>query len=179
MRESVSLPASARILIGAIAGVVGTAAMTSAMLRLIDAYPRSERYPLPPREVVEAAQRRLGIAASAVDVTIAAHFAFGAAVGSALALVRPRPSAVAYAAGAVLVWAGSYLGLFPKLGLLTPATRHPARRNLLMVVAHLVWGSVAALTTRELMTARRTIFGGGELKDLPAASPRAGREFGA
>jgi uncharacterized membrane protein YagU involved in acid resistance len=40
------------------------------------------------------------------------------------------------------VWVASYLGLMPMLGILRPATRHPARRNALMIAAHLVWGGV-------------------------------------
>jgi hypothetical protein len=40
----------------------------------------------------------------------------------------------------VAIWAGSYLGWLPTVGILTPATRHPWRRNLLMIVAHVIWG---------------------------------------
>ena len=39
------------------------------------------------------------------------------------------------------VWAGSYLGLLPALGIMSPATDHPLRRTALMIAAHLVWGS--------------------------------------
>jgi uncharacterized membrane protein YagU involved in acid resistance len=38
------------------------------------------------------------------------------------------------------VWTGSYLGWVPALGILPPATEHPWRRNVMMIVAHLVWG---------------------------------------
>jgi len=40
-----------------------------------------------------------------------------------------------------MVWGGSYLGLLPSLGILRPATDHPAQRNALMIAAHLVWGA--------------------------------------
>jgi hypothetical protein len=37
------------------------------------------------------------------------------------------------------------MGWLPALGILQPATKHPAQRNALMIVAHLVWGSVTGL----------------------------------
>jgi hypothetical protein len=46
----------------------------------------------------------------------------------------------------------------PGLGVLKPAQRHPAERNLLMIGAHLVWGGTLALALRELELARREIF---------------------
>jgi hypothetical protein len=45
----------------------------------------------------------------------------------------------------LVVWGASYLGLVPALGLLSPATRHPRRRNALMIAAHLVWGAALGL----------------------------------
>jgi hypothetical protein len=46
------------------------------------------------------------------------------------------------------VWTASYLGLLPALGILKPATEHPARRNLLMIGAHVVWGSALGAAMR-------------------------------
>lgn len=45
------------------------------------------------------------------------------------------------------VWTVSYLGWVPALGLLTPAGRHPSRRNARMIAAHLVWGTVITAAT--------------------------------
>jgi hypothetical protein len=42
------------------------------------------------------------------------------------------------------VWAVSYLGLMPALGLHESATEHLRRRNLLMIAAHAVWGTAPA-----------------------------------
>jgi len=42
----------------------------------------------------------------------------------------------------LLVWAGSYLGLLPAVGLHRPATRESARRNGMMIASHVVWGAV-------------------------------------
>src|SRR5688572_13093277 len=44
-----------RLLIGAVAGFVGTMAMTAAMNRLHRRLPAREKYPLPPREIIDAA----------------------------------------------------------------------------------------------------------------------------
>ena len=48
------------------------------------------------------------------------------------------------------VWAGSYLGLLPALGLLSPATQHPPRRTAVMIAAHVVWGSALGIFTELL-----------------------------
>ena len=50
----------------------------------------------------------------------------------------------------VAIWAGSYLGWLPAMGILSPATRHPWRRNLLMIVAHIIWGVTLGEVTRKL-----------------------------
>ena len=74
-----------RLLIGAIAGLAGTLAMTAAMSRLHRRLPKPERYPLTPREIVdsmaEKVERRLSDE-TALDLTTAGHFTYGAACGS-------------------------------------------------------------------------------------------------
>ena len=65
----------------------------------------------------------------------------------------------------VAVWAVSYLGWIPGLHLLKPANRHPPRRDLLMIAAHLVWGTVMAAGTRELDRSARDVFAAGRLRD--------------
>ncbi|MDB5294329.1 MAG: hypothetical protein JWO31_312, partial [Phycisphaerales bacterium] len=77
-----------------------------------------------------------------------AHFAFGAAAGAAYAATAgrlPGPPAVKGSAFGVGVWAASYLGWLPAVGLLPPATEESARRNLIMIGAHVVWGAAAGV----------------------------------
>ena len=77
-------------------------------------------------------------------LTYAAHFSYGTSVGALFGLVAPRDLGKSIVAGVgygLLVWAGSYLGLLPALGLHRPATREPAERNALMIGAHVVWGA--------------------------------------
>ena len=155
-----------RLVIGAVAGIVGTMAMTSAMRRLHARLPRDERYPLTPREIVDSAAPALPDEA-ARDVTTAAHFAYGAACGALLAAAGPKPGKSAGAAAGATIWLASYMGWIPALNLLEPATEHPARRNALMIAVHLVWGISTAAAMRELAAARETIFAAGEDRDVP------------
>lgn len=160
------IPLSGRLVIGAIAGFVGTMAMTSAMRRLHARLPAEERYPLTPREIIDSAVAPPD--ETARDLTAASHFAYGAACGALIAAAEPRPSPIAGAAAGVGVWLASYLGWIPAVGLLKPATRHPGRRNLLMIGVHLVWGWSTAKAMRELAEARGTIFAAGPDRDVPA-----------
>lgn len=132
------------------AGLEATVPMTVLMEVGRKLLPHSEQYPLPPWEIVDEASRKVGVTPlidneeEAAIVGIA-HFAYGATMGAAFeTLIRPqisRRSSMAAGAGwGLAVWAGSYLGLLPALRILTPATEHPARRNALMIAAHLVWG---------------------------------------
>ncbi|WP_129791965.1 hypothetical protein [Sphingosinicella sp. CPCC 101087] len=154
-----------RLFVGAVAGLVGTMAMTSAMRRLHRRLPAKERYPLTPREIVDSAAALSDEAAK--DTTIAAHFAYGAGCGALLAAAGTRPGPAAGAAAGAAVWLGSYMGWIPALNLLRPAVDHPARRNALMIWVHLVWGAATAKAISELAEARETIFAAGPDKDAP------------
>lgn len=142
-----------RLAVGAVAGLVATAPMTLTMLALHRFLPRRERYALPPREITETVMAEVGLAELTPDpaitaATLVAHFGFGAAAGAPYALLAPRPTVVSGTAYGVFVWLAVYLGIMPGLEILRPATEHPARRNALMIGAHLVWGSALALLTR-------------------------------
>jgi uncharacterized membrane protein YagU involved in acid resistance len=159
---------SSRLLIGAIAGFAGTMAMTAAMNRLHRRLPQEERYPLTPREIIDSTAAKAGVEAegdAAKDITTAAHFAYGAAAGSLLAAANPRMGPATGAAAGVGVWLVSYMGWLPGVALLKPATRHPLRRNLLMIGVHLVWGAATAKGIRELSEARGSILRDGPDED--------------
>ena len=152
-----------RLLIGGIAGFVATMAMTSAMRRLHRKLPPEERYPLPPREIVDAA---VGPHADhAPDITITAHFAYGAACGALLAAANPRLAPASGALAGASIWLASYMGWIPAFGILAPATDHPLRRNAAMFTAHLAWGWSTAKAIDELTDARASIFAAGPHKD--------------
>lgn len=170
-RADPGLGLGSRMLIGAIAGFVGTMAMTSAMRKLHKRLPDKERYPLTPREIVDSTAEAAGVELSgeaAKDTTTAAHFLYGAGSGALLGALQTPVSPVAGAMAGAAVWVGSYMGWIPAGGILKPATGHPARRNGAMIAAHLVWGWSTARAMNELVRARETIFETGPDKDVPA-----------
>jgi uncharacterized membrane protein YagU involved in acid resistance len=123
--------------------------MTAAMKLMHRQLPRAERYPLPPRRVTMRLAEKAGVKQHLDEperkaLTIAGHFAYGAAVGALYApLARNSPlrPPLTGATYGLAVWAVSYLGWLPAARLISPATEHPVRRNALMIAAHLVWGA--------------------------------------
>ena len=144
---------------GAMAGFVATIPMTLAMKAMHEMLPEEEKYPLPPRLIVENAEETAGVEEKLDEkdkhhLTLASHFAYGSAAGAlynatmnTLDLQPNAANGIAYGLG---VWSASYLGLLPALGLLAPATEHPARRNALMIAAHVVWGASLGWTAGHL-----------------------------
>jgi hypothetical protein len=151
-------------LAGATAGLAATVPMTAAMELMHRLLPERERYPLPPRQIVDNAIERadhttrasVNDAADEEDrqqLSLAAHFAFGALAGSAygpIARTRPSHPALAGIGYGLLVWTSQYLGALPAAGLLSNAKHHPARRNALMITAHVVWGAALGVLADRL-----------------------------
>jgi hypothetical protein len=136
---------------GAVAGVLATIPMTAMMLQAHRRLPAHERYALPPETITSEFAESVGAQSLQHDpgltlATGAAHLAYGAVAGSlykaGLGAASGNPVAgLTYGVG---VWAISYLGLMPALGLHESAIKHPWRRNLLMVAAHIIWGTSLA-----------------------------------
>jgi hypothetical protein len=148
---------------GAIAGTLATGAMSVAMIAAQRLLPLHERYPLPPRLLVSRLTRWIGVRRdmNRTDVnalTPLAHFGYGASAG---ALNGPRaariPARAPPAARGIVyglrVWAGRYIGLLPALGILRPATQHPAAR----IGAAVGWRSASWSIPRGLSRAHSTI----------------------
>jgi uncharacterized membrane protein YagU involved in acid resistance len=165
MAEREKLGLGARLVIGGIAGFVATMAMTSAMRRLHRQLPARERYPLTPREIVDSTLDPP--AAAAPDLTLVAHFAYGAGCGALIAAANPRIGRLGGAVAGGAVWLTSYMGWLPAFGVLKPATEHPLRRDAVMLGAHFAWGWATAEAMRELADARATIFAAGPEPDVP------------
>jgi hypothetical protein len=160
------------VLIGGIAGIAASVAMTVFANALFQRLPRNERYPLPPRELTEQAARTLGVRHRMSEpvleaATLASHFGYGAAVGGIYPSLLPgkrfRPVASGIGYG-LAVWLVSYLGWVPGLGLLRPAVTHPARRNALMIASHVVWGAALGLISDRLSRSL-TAIAAGPLRD--------------
>jgi hypothetical protein len=152
---------------GAVGGIVGTVAMTAAMRRLFAALPSEERYPMPPREITERTMPAIDEAGTR-DLTVLTHLGFGAVAGAVSTAVRPLGPGGGSLWG-IIVWLGSYFGWVPLGGILKPASEHPVRRSALMIVVHLVWGSVTAIAAKELLAARSSILAAGPLRDAQPA----------
>jgi Na+/proline symporter len=105
------------------------------------------------------------------DRSLAAHFFYGAAAGALIAFTGTRHGPTTGATAGAAVWAASYLGWIPALGVLRQAGEHPAQRNALMIGVHLIWGMATTLAIRELAAARDTIMSGGSLHDAPRDRP--------
>ena len=117
--------------------------------------PGRERYHLPPRLITEEITRRIGVKqripeVGLIGLTLFSHFAYGAIFGASYALFEGRMRMHSSLKGGLALWTGSYLGWLPAVGILTPATGHPWRRNLLMIVAHLIWGVTLGEMLRKL-----------------------------
>jgi hypothetical protein len=161
--------AASRLLPGALGGLVATLPMTVVMKILQRAGRGRRRLPFPPHEVTMGVVETAGVGRHHLSreartaLTYAGHFGYGAAAGAAYPLLtRPLPGRAAArgAAYGLAVWAGSYLGFLPSLGLWGPrrdqaASRRAARTTILLVLAHLVWGTVLGLVHEALAVPRR------------------------
>jgi uncharacterized membrane protein YagU involved in acid resistance len=139
-----------RLLKGALAGSIATGTMSGVMLLMYYLLPwRDQRFPIPPEHVTKRlAGWRRSQKEQSTWMTWVLHFGIGAGSGALYApfahFVR-LPSLLRGMVFGLLVWAIGYLGVLPAADILPPATRHSAGRNLMMIVAHLVWGLVLAL----------------------------------
>lgn len=170
MQRDTGANRSTDILYGALAGFAATAAMTAAMWRLHRRLPQAERYPLPPREIVEILLPPGGDGVVR-DTAMTSHFLYGAVTGALVGAVHPPRTMSGGAVTGAAVWAASYFGWIPAAGILKPASEHPPRRNALMIAAHLVWGGVTALILRELHHARATILNDRPPQDAARSPP--------
>jgi uncharacterized membrane protein YagU involved in acid resistance len=146
------------VIAGALAGLAATGPMTALMVGAHEGLPRRERYGLPPEHVAANAAGAAGADEVSAErerriwATVPMHFGYGAAMGAVYGLIGPRvpgPAPLKGVGFGLAVWAGSYLGLLPVMGLLRPATREPAGRNAMMIAAHVVWGAVAGLLVEQ------------------------------
>ena len=153
-----SRSSSRKLLKGALAGFVATVPMSLSMLIGWMLLPRREKYHLPPRLITEDITEQLGIEDEIsedqlIAATVASHFGYGALVGSIYALLEQRLPIYSGFKGVLAglaIWTGSYLGWLPALDILPPATKHPWRRNLMMILAHVVWGATLGAVTQKL-----------------------------
>ena len=137
---------------GALAGLAGTAAMSALMLAAgrVGVLGRQ-----PPQAIAErAVQRGSGDRPPApVDraLGVVLHLGFGLGAGGTYALLPRRlPPQVRGCAWGLGIYLTSYQGWVPALGALPPASQDRRDRVAVMVLAHLLYGSVLARTEEAL-----------------------------
>ena len=156
--NSLSAQASIPVFSSTLAGFIATFPMTIFMLLTQRYLPHGQRYDLPPEIIVKDMAQRAHIKQhmnkfQILAATLVSHFSYGATVGllyPPLSKKLSLPTAIKGAIFGFLIWATSYLGLLPLLGLSENAPREPGRRNLMMIAAHLIWGSSLALISDTL-----------------------------
>lgn len=115
----------------------------------------------PPKQITSVMATRVGVERAIhpgrewETATWLSHLGYGAATASVYPFFDRLLNAGTEKAGgvrfpaalrgmvfALLVWAGSYMGWLPAANILPPASQQPARRNTVMIVSHLLWGSL-------------------------------------
>jgi hypothetical protein len=149
------------VLVGIAGGAVATLAMSAVMFGAQKIGLLGE---MPPKKVTRAAARFAGIftrsRATENAATVAAHWGFGMTTGGIYGLIHRgrwglRRSTLLGAAFGSAVWAVSYAGWVPAMGIMQPPHRDRPFRPVTMAVAHLVFG-VALGALVERFAARRS-----------------------
>lgn len=139
---------------GLVAGTTGTVAMTLALRRIFPrALPPRARRGLLPEAVVKGLERKTTGRPRLREhrrrqVTMPAHYLYGAGAGMAYGLLRAAlPGAAPAALGAawgLAVWAASYEAWLPLLDITPATTDRPPPEWLVPIASHLVFGIATA-----------------------------------
>ena len=138
---------------GAARGTVATAVMSIPILAAPDLIMGRR----PPKQVTVAMLAKLGLDPDEEDernvASTLAHLGFGASMGSLFSVARarlhpPGPAVLHGLAYGLGIWAVSYNGWIPALGLLPQPERDRPGRQSVMLAAHLVYGGVLGALDR-------------------------------
>jgi len=176
---------------GRVAGVVATAGMSVLMLAARRAGLLGR---MPPEKITARTLDRLGVRRGRRTQDLLAtlmHLGFGASAGALFEVARrrarvPLPVVLQGVAYGTAVWAVSYYGWLPALGIMAPPHRDRPGRPQTMLAAHWLYGGLlAALAIGALLvwllmdvffTKRATVSGmlNGMIAGLVAITPAAG-----
>lgn len=154
--------------IGAWSGIFATSTMTLGFLRFFKMLPYSQRSPLPPATLASETLQMVGLnqrleTDGRENAALISHYGYGVASGILYSLLPPsvRKSPILSGLGfGCAVWGLSYFGWIPVFGFRASGPKMPARRNLLMLAAHLIWGGTLGYAQAELRKNGRQIFDG-------------------
>jgi hypothetical protein len=135
-----------RVAAGGVSGLLATVAMSAWMFAGQAVSHHGEQ---PPKRLVRGFAHRAGIPAkrhgpATVAVTGVAHLAFGATCGALYGAVVPRSTISRGVATGLGIWATSYAGWIPALGLLPPPQKDLPGRAWTILTAHVVYGAALA-----------------------------------
>ena len=135
------------LLTGAVAGAAATAPMTLALFGTAQLLPHVKFFP--PRLAVKWVTGKAGLwqqlsSQQRTRLSWVSHFGYGALMGSMYAQIGNKYRASGVGSGVAFglaVWAGSYLGMLPALGIKQPLQKRFRDDHVQLVAAHLVWGA--------------------------------------
>lgn len=143
---------------GATAGFLATIPMTIFMFSTQRFLPKGQRYDLPPEIITKELAERAHIKqhmnkTQILAATTASHFGYGTAMGILYSILGRRLPLASILKGTLFglcIWTVSYPALLPLLGFSESSDREPIRRNLMMIVAHVIWGAGTGVITEVL-----------------------------
>ncbi len=133
---------------GAVAGVVATVPMTLTLFGMAPFLPHVKAFPPKMAAGMVTGKARVWQQLSARQrdrLSWAGHFGYGALMGSVYAPVAGKYAGSGVGSGVAFglaVWAGSYLGVLPALGIRRPLRKDFWDDHVQLVAAHVVWGAV-------------------------------------
>jgi hypothetical protein len=146
---------------GALAGVAGTAVMTMMMRKVAPKVIPEEMRPdeFIPKKPVEWAEEQLGHPNALTEdqemkVAMGAHFTYGSSNGALYGLLRSQmdglPAPLMGAIFGVGLWAVSFEGWMPALGIMEAPTEKSPKKVPMPIMAHILYGATTALAYEAL-----------------------------
>ncbi len=152
------------LLPGAVAGAAATVPMTLTLFAVAPFLPDVRAFP--PRMAVRMVTGKAGLwqqlpARQRSRLSWLGHFGYGALMGSVYAPLAARSGTGGAGSGVAFglaVWAGSYLGALPALGIRRPLRKSFRDDHVQLVVGHLVWGAALGWLAKSLRKGSRKPF---------------------
>lgn len=160
------------VVAGAVGGVAGGIAMTVLMTRIAPrVVPADARPNKPaPQKVVEWAERQVHKPQALPQkpkkaTALATHLGYSAVTGAGYGFARHQlpgitqrvPTPASGVLFGLIVWAVSFEGLLPLLGVMPRTTEHPPKRRLAPMMGHAVFGAVTAVVASAVQSHKQTV----------------------